>query len=80
MLTIERRYKEGPYYVTRRHIIENARPFMSFGLFAEACKECFVCGHKFDESEQIYIASMRSDRPRIVCEQCAKRINGQQAI
>lgn len=77
MLTIEKRH-------TRQYCITDAHEFMDFKTFVNARKglrntpkTCFVCNHKFFDSEQIYLAAVLGDRNRIVCEHCAKRINGQ---
>lgn len=84
MLTIQKRRKEGYYYVTRQYCIQDAHEFMNFKTFVDARKgmrntpkTCFVCNHKFDDSERIYLATVLGDKNRIVCEHCAKRINGQ---
>lgn len=82
MYRIEKRRKEGYYYVTRQYDIIEAHPFMDFKVFVEARKDmrntpktCFVCNHKFTDNETIYIAPVMRDKNRIVCADCAKKIN-----
>jgi hypothetical protein len=85
MYTIEKKRKEGYYYVTRQYFILTAHPFMNFKTFVDARKgmrntpkTCFVCNHKFADDETIYLAPVVRDKNRIVCEHCATIINKHQ--
>ena len=79
--TISKRKKEGYYYVTREYERVSAHEFMDFKTFVEARKgmrntpkTCFVCNHKFKDDEKIYLAAVKHDKNRVVCERCAKLI------
>lgn len=68
----------------RRYTLLNAHPFMDFKTFIDARKDmrntpkiCFVCNHKFADDETIYLAQVKRDKNRIVCEHCATKINNQ---
>lgn len=84
MYTISKRRKEGYGYVTREYSFSGeAHNFMKFKAFVEARKgmrntpkTCFICGHKFRDDEDIFIAPVLGDKNRIICEHCAKLVEG----
>lgn len=82
MYRITKRRKEGYHYVTREYDLIAAHEFMDFKTFVDARKgmrntpkTCFVCNHKFIDTEKIWIAGVMRDKNRIVCEHCATVIN-----
>ena len=85
MFQLEKKCKEGYYYVTRQYAILPTHPFLNFKTFVEARKgmrntpkTCFVCNHRFKDDETIYLAPVMRDKNRIVCTHCAEIINKNQ--
>ena len=42
---------------------------------AKILNECFVCEHKFDKDEQVYLASIVGTENQLICNNCWDRIN-----
>ena len=34
---------------------------------------CFDCGHDFNENDDVYLAIVRGQKNRLMCEKCAKK-------
>lgn len=47
------------------------------GLSTKDADKCFVCNHRFEDSETLYIAlsGAKGTRNCFVCKKCAERIN-----
>ena len=37
--------------------------------------KCFICGHKFDRSEDAYLAHVKNHKNVFLCEGCFKLVN-----
>lgn len=74
-------------YVIEKHIVKKYEvtdvwPFLKYGTFSPARKKigldtpktCFRCGHKFVESDILYLGVVKSDKNRIFCETCGEHI------
>ena len=44
---------------------------------AKILNECFVCEHKFDKDEQVYLASIVKAENQLICSNCWDRINSE---
>lgn len=66
---------------TTKYEVIDMIPFMKYDFFTNArkgmCntpKTCFRCGHKFIDSDMIYLGVVKGDKNRIFCESCGKHI------
>lgn len=66
----------------KRYEIIDMIPFMKYDFFTDARKgmrhtpqTCFRCGHKFVDSDMIYLGVVKGDKNRIFCESCGKEIS-----